>query len=159
MLLWFLAGVALAHEDRILPILADGTLDGLPADYGPVRVAVFRAPADPTTLTRVRLTSPRFSVSLNSCVLTKLRGITYIQASGSWYHERAQGGLPAYVSLTFYSHFDPGRAINEHYSVTFSLIDGRILVGGRAWDPLIGPWRMQHINPADKCSHWKRLGA
>ncbi|GAB3374456.1 hypothetical protein GCM10027431_27020 [Lysobacter rhizosphaerae] len=156
-MLWFLAGVALAHQDRILPIKADGTLGDLPAKYGPVRVTISRAVGNPTTLTRVSLESPRFNVSLNQCILAKLRGVTELQASGSWYHTR--GSLPAYVSLTFDSgKYDPRRATNEYYSVTFSLIDGHILMGERAWDPLIGDWRGQYIDPADKCSHWRHLG-
>ena len=129
--LWFLAGAVSAHEDRILPINADGTLGDLPATYGPVGVNISRAAGNPTTLTGVSLKSPRFNVSLNQCVLAKLRGVTHIQASGSWYHTR--GSLPPYVSLTFYSgQYDPGRPTNEYYSVTFSLIDGHILMGGRA---------------------------
>jgi len=61
--------------------------------------------------------------------------------------------------LTFYSgKYDPQSPVNEYYSVTFSLLDGHILMGQRAWDPVVGAWRAQVIDPADKCSHWQSLG-
>lgn len=155
--LGLVTGGASAHEDRILPIAADGTLGVIPATYGPARVHISRDPAHPAALTRVAVTSPRFNVVFNECILSKLEQVTHIQASGSWHPTR--GSFPPYASLTFYSGtYDPRRPTNEYYSVTFSLLDGRILMGQRAWDPLLGSWRAQYIDPADKCSHWKRLG-
>jgi hypothetical protein len=155
LVLWLIASVASAHKDRILPIGADGTLGVIPAAYGPVRVRVSRAA--PSAITQVVVTSPRFNITLNQCILSKLRGVTHIQASGSWYHTR--GSSPPYASLTFYSgKYDPRSPTGEYYSVTFSLLDGHILMGQRAWDPLIGTWRARVIDPADKCSHWRRLG-
>ena len=140
-----------------MPIEADGTLSAIPAVYGPVQVHISRAPKDPEVLTRIEITSPRFNVTLNQCILDKLKSVTHIQASGSWYHTR--GSLPPYASITFYNaKYDPRSPTNKYYSVTFSLLDGHILMGQRAWDPLIGNWRAQAIDPADKCSDWERLG-
>ena len=107
-------------------------------------------------VTGVALTSPHFNVALNQCILSKLKDVTHVQASGSWYH--TQGSLPAYVSLIFYSgKYDAASPTNEYYSITFSLLDGHILMGQRAWDPVFGAWRGQNITPADKCSHWKNI--
>jgi len=157
LILWLMTGAVSAHKDRILPIASDGTLGVVPAAYGPVKVHVSRAPDNPATLTRVAVTSPRFNIVLNECIVSNLKHVTHIQASGSWYHTR--GDTSPYATLTFFSgSYDPRRPTNSYYSVTFSLLDGRILMGQRAWDPLIGSWRAQYIDPADKCSHWKRLG-
>ena len=151
------AGSAFAHQDRILPIGADGTLGVIPDTYGPIKVRIFRATDNPRTLTGVALTSPNFNITLSQCILSKLKDVTHVQASGSWYHDR--GSLPAYASLTFYSgKYDPQSPANEYYSVTFSLLDGHILMGERAWDPFVGGRRATVIDPADKCSDWQRLG-
>ncbi|MCS3744952.1 hypothetical protein FHY18_000482 [Xanthomonas arboricola] len=155
-LLFLVAAAASAHQDRIFRIGEDGTLGAVPATYGPVKVHINRAKGNPGTLTRVAISSPHFNVVLNQCILGKLRDVTKVEASGSWYHTRVN--LPAYVSLTFYSgKYDLRSYSNSYYSVTFSLLDGHILSGQRAWDPLVGSWRAQIIDPADKCSHWQHL--
>ena len=155
--LWLTASVASAHEDRILPIGPDGTLGGIPASYGPVKVKVSRDARHPAAITGVRVSSPRFTVTLSDCVVEKLKGIAHVEASGSWYHD--QRTFPPYVSLVFYTgRHDPASPTNDYYSVTFSLLDGRILMGQRARDPLIGRWMGRVIDPADKCSHWRQLG-
>ncbi|WP_153066244.1 MULTISPECIES: hypothetical protein [Xanthomonas] len=155
--LGLVAGVASAHQDRILPIGADGALGAIPDRYGPVKVRISRAAENSGALTGVAITSPHFNIVLSQCILSKLKGVTHIQASGSWYHTR--GSLPPYASLTFYSgEYDPRSPANEYYSVTFSLFDGHILMGQRAWYPIIGDWRAQVIDPADKCSYWQKIG-
>ena len=147
-LLIMLPGAAAAHEDRILPIKPDGTLAGLPDQYGPVKVQVERSSSDARKVQSVVLASPRFRVSLNQCVIDRLNNVNRVEASGSWYHEHRT--LPPYVSLTFYSgRYDPSGVNNQYYSVTYSLVDGRILMGEHAWDPLLGAWRAKVANPAD----------
>lgn len=158
LLLISLPSVAPAHQDRRLPIESDGTLSGLPDDYGPVRVQVTRKTETPGDLSSVVLTSPRFRVTLNSCVVDRLKAVSHVGAFGSWYHPA--GGLPPYVSILFHSgDYDPKSHTNAYISVTFSLLDGRILAADRAWDPLIGEFRSQGISPADQCAHWKKLAA
>lgn len=98
MALWLLSGTVFAHEDRILPIGAGGTLTGIPDTYGPVKVRISRATDNPKVLTGVALTSPHFNINLNQCIVSRLKDVTRVQASGSWYH--APGSLPPYVSLT-----------------------------------------------------------
>lgn len=155
--LGLMTSVASAHQDLILPISADGTLGAIPDTYGPVRVNISRAKGNPEAVTGVALTSPHFNIALNQCILSKLKDVTHIKASGSWHH--TPGSFPPYVSLVFYSgKYDPDSPTNEYYSITFSLLDGRILMGQRAWDPIIGAWRGQIIDPADKCSYWQNVG-
>ena len=154
-LLGFLPGMAFAHQDRILSIRPDGTLTDLPDEYGPVRINIVRSKDDASAVQHVVLSSPKFRVSLNKCVIELLGDIKHVEASGSWYHE--PGRLPPYVSMTFYSGpYDPKGDKNQYSSVTYSLLDGRILMGQRMWVPLIGGPRGRIINPADQCSHWRQ---
>lgn len=146
-------GLVLAHEERILRIGADGTLTDVPDRYGPVKVRIQRSSSDPRKTQQVVLSSPHFRVSLNPCLIDKLQDITRIEAQGSWYHEEAI--MPPYVSITFYlGRYDARGTNNQYYTIVYSLVDGRILMGRRAWNPLIGAPRGQVINPADKCAHW-----
>ncbi len=146
-----------AHEDRILPIKADGTIDSLPAVYGVVKVELDRSPTNPQVLTGVGVSSSRFSVRLNSCVTDKLKAFTHVEASGSWYHDLS--GMPPYVTLAFYTGDRDFKSGTDHYySVTFSLIDGKILMAQRAWDPWWGAWRSELVQPADKCMGWQHIG-
>ena len=155
LLLGFSPGMAFAHPDRILPIKPDGTLADLPAEYGPVRISIVRSKDNASKVQQVVLSSPKFRVTLNKCVIDLLGDVTHVEASGSWYHER--GILPPYVSLDFYSGpYNPRSHDNQYSSVTYSLVDGRILMGTRMWKPLIGGTRGRIINPADKCSHWQQ---
>lgn len=154
-LLGFLPGMAFAHQDRILPIKPDGTLADLPAEYGPVRISIVRSRDNASEVRQVVLSSPKFRVSLNQCVIDLLGNVTHVEASGSWYHK--PGRLPPYVSLDFYSDpYDPGSRDNQYSSVTYSLVDGRILMGTRMWKPLIGRPQGRIIDPADKCSQWQQ---
>lgn len=153
-IMWVTTSTAFAHKDRILPIAADGTLGAIPAAYGPVKVRVSRNKDRSAALTGVVVSSPRFNFKLNPCVLEKLKDVVHVRATGSWYH--ALNDLHPYATLTFYSgDYDPRSPENEYYSVTFSLLDGRILMGERAWNPVLGGWRMRFINPANKCSQWE----
>lgn len=154
MVLSFLPMTARAHQDRILPISADGTLTDLPAEYGPVRLHIERSARDTREVRKIVLSSPKFRTSLNPCLIDLLGDIAHVEADGSWYHDTDT--LPAYVSLTFYSRpYEPKGTDNQSYSVTYSLADGRLLMGGRTWNPLIGAQRGRVIQPADKCSHWR----
>lgn len=147
-------GLVLAHEDRILHIGSDGSLTDIPDRYGPVRVLVQRSSNDPRKTQQVVLSSPHFRVSLNPCLIDKLQDITHIEAQGSWYHEETV--MPPYVSITFYvGRYEARGTNNPSYTIVYSLVDGRILMGQRAWDPLIGAPRGKVINPADKCAHWQ----
>jgi hypothetical protein len=152
LVLFFALSSASAHEDRILPILSDGTISDLPATFGRVKVSISRASSS-QKIEGVQLSGLRFKTRLNPCLLKRVASASHIEASGSWYHDLRRS--PPYVSLNFYmGEYDFRRYNNEYYSVTFSLIDGHILSGLRTWDPWWGKWRGQYIKPADKCSNW-----
>ena len=154
MMLSLLPVTAWAHQDRILPISADGTLNDLPAEYGPIRIHIERSASDTREIRKIILSSPKFRTALNQCLIDLLGDIAHVEADGSWYHHT--DNLPPYVSLTFYAHpYEPKGTRNQSYSVTYSLVDGRILMGGRTWHTLIGSPRGRVIQPADKCSHWR----
>ncbi len=136
----------------MLPVLSDGTISGLPATFGKVKLSISRA-SNSGRIDGVQLSGPSFRTTLNPCLLDRFASASHVVASGSWYHDLRR--YPPYVSLYFHiGEHDFRRYDNEYYSVTFSLIDGRILSGLRAWDPWWGQWRAQYIRPADKCSHW-----
>lgn len=155
--LYALSTAATAHEDRILPIAPDGTLQDLPTTFGPVRVLIDRSASDPRSITKVEISSRKFNVKLAQCVVAKLNSVAHVEATGSWYHDIDR--LPPYVSLTFFSgRYDPSSYRNEFYSVTFSLKDGKIMYGQRASDPWWRHWRAIPVKPADKCSGWRSVG-
>jgi len=152
-----LASPVVAHEDRVLPIREDGTLDGLPARYGTVKVEIVRTEKSQDSIEKVVISSPRFRTTLNQCVLRKLKNVAHVDASGSWYH--ANSDLPPYVTLTFYSNLGNAMGNNsEYYAVTYSLLDGKILSGMRSKVTIFGQWGGRYIYPADSCSHWRWAG-
>jgi hypothetical protein len=90
-----------AHEDRILPISANGHLDSVPDEYGPASILV-RHPAD----TGHRSDLPQVTVQLNerevrlpACLarLFQLPAGETMRVHGSWYHDLKQ--LPPYLVI------------------------------------------------------------
>ena len=152
-----LPGAVVAHEDRVLPIREDGTLDGLPTRYGTVKVEIVRTERSRESVEKVVISSQRFRTTLNQCVLRKLRKVVHVDASGSWHHVNSD--LPPYVTLTFHSSLgNPMGNNREYYSVTYSLFDGKILSGMRSKVNIFGQWGGRYIYPADSCSHWRWAG-
>lgn len=143
-----------AHQDAILKIGADGRIAEIPAPWGPVRVVV--SYAAPRHVTSVQVANQRFNVKLSPCVLKYLGGVTAVGASGSWYHEPSV--MPPYLTLVFVQQAARNSRMPEQsVSVTFSLADGRVLMGSRAWKP---KWRGQQqkvITHAASCSAWREL--
>ena len=149
-----LSSAAIAHEDQPLLIGVDGEISGLPPQFSPVKVEITRKANDSAALASVVLSSPRFRIRLNQCVLRRLVNVQRVEASASWYHDLERS--PPYISFSFHS--SPAQLNPEFYAVTFSLVDGRILSGQRARDPWWGSWRGRVVDPADKCGHWEPLG-
>jgi hypothetical protein len=151
---FFACQPALAHEDRSLGIDSSGKITGLPQQYGTTRVEILYS--NSRDVTKVRLSGKNFDVKLNRCVLDRLTNVIKVRASGSWYHELAH--TPPYVTLDFLQelpaedHF-PGEGIR----ITFSLIDGKILLGDHRYDPWWGSPRGGLIRHADSCKGWQDL--
>ena len=155
--LGLISSPAFAHKDRILPISSDGTLGALPDAYGPVKFHISNSARNYGELDEVGLSSPHFNITLSQCILSILKDATHVQASGSWSHTPVAPS--PYVSLTFFQgEYIPRSPTNEYSSVTFSLLDGRILMGQRSWVPVVGAWRERTIDPAGECLHWQNLG-
>ena len=143
---------AYSHEDRALPIGQDGTLQGLPGKWGPVKVHI---ESGSSGFSEVLISSPRFKTKLNNCLIRLIPSPSsdYVHASASWYHDLRQ--LPPYVSLNFYSSsYDPKVLNNEGVTVVLSLEDGKVLMGFRTWDPWWGPKRGKRVEVPSQCSSW-----
>ena len=129
-LLIFTSSACFAHEDRIVTINADGSLAGIPAEYGPatLRVNFSQQGAGGASIESIDLTLGENQVHLPTCVngLINTREMSQIRASASWYHDEAI--LPYYLHFDF---FDPGyndsRWANSGYTLLFNLRNGRLI--------------------------------
>src|SRR6185312_11112122 len=125
-----LAGPALSHEDRILPIRADGTIANIPAKFGPAKLQVsFSGPASgDAPISAIVLSLGSHQTRLPLCVTGLLlsQNMRQVRATGSWYHNGAV--LPYYLDVTF---FDPGQDPTDWsasgYSLLFNLRNAKLL--------------------------------
>ena len=122
-------GKSLAHMDRIVTIREDGTLVGIPLEYGPPALHVaFAASSPDPRISAVALDLGKSHTRLPECItgLLTTRSLNDIKASASWYHDESI--VPYYLNLEF---FDPGynksdRA-NPGYALLFNLRSGKLL--------------------------------
>lgn len=122
-------GVCHAHQDRIVEIKADGTLVGLPAQFGPstIHIAFTRAPTG-APISSVDLTLGNRRTHLPICVTGVINSarLEDIRASASWYHDEKE--LPYYLNVEF---LDPGyeakSVYNPGYSLIFNLRTARLI--------------------------------
>jgi hypothetical protein len=129
-LLIFTSSACLAHEDRIITLNADGSLAGIPVEYGPatLRVNFSQQSARDASIKSIDLTLGENQVHLPICVtgLINTREMSQIRASASWYHDESI--LPHYLNFDF---FDPGynesRSANSGYKLLFNLHNGRLI--------------------------------
>lgn len=122
--------VCLAHRDRTVSVEADGTIVGLPPEFGPSVLHVsFASPdsgAPPVSTVQLHLgtTSTTLPVCVTGLLLT--RGMNDVRVLASWYHDEAI--VPYYLNVVF---FDPGyvesRWPNPGYSLLFNLRTGKLL--------------------------------
>ena len=124
------SGNAFAHADRIILIKKDGTLYGIPAEFGPavllVKFASKRTSGPPVNSLTLRL-GPNM-VSLPSCItsLLKSQNISQIKASASWYHD--EKNLPYYLVIEFGDPgFEQSTEIAPYYSILFNLHTGKLM--------------------------------
>lgn len=125
LLLMLVTGVASAHQDQIVTIQPDGSLLGIPKEFGPVflRVTGLDA-AEPI----VEFISGGHRNLLPACLTEniKTRSSKEISTSASWYHRKSI--LPYYVNVEFY---DPGydnrRAYNSSFNILFNLQTSTII--------------------------------
>jgi hypothetical protein len=118
-----------AHRDRRLPISADGSIEQIPKEFGPVKLTVTALGTNAPFVT--------FSVrgqitALPACQTRHIRttSLNDIKIAGSWYHDDAT--MPYYVNVTF---LDPGNNrkgyANSSYEFLFNLRTSRLISAQR----------------------------
>ena len=124
------SGIALPHEDRILPIGADGTIANIPAKFGPAKMQVSFSGSTkgdaPISAIVLSLGSHRTRLPLCVTGLLLSQNIKQVRATGSWYHDESV--MPYYLDVTF---FDPGQDPTNWaasgYSLHFDLHNAKLL--------------------------------
>ena len=154
----FLAALSLvahAHEDRYFKISKNGDIPEIPAPWGPVQVLIQYQSS--SHISSVRLTGKNFSTLLAPCVLKHLDHVIKVEALGSWWHDPSI--MPPYVSLEFVekSSSSPELPPVASISVTFSLVNGQILMAQQWQDPWWGSPRGHALRNARSCSEWNSL--
>jgi hypothetical protein len=128
---WILiSGTCFAHSDRVITVKDDGSLEGIPSEYGPAIMRVEFAPpnTDDAPITSITLNLGKNRVRMPICVtgLLLTRRMSEIKASASWYHDEKD--IPHYLNVEF---FDPGydksRWANPGFSLLFNLRTGRLM--------------------------------
>jgi hypothetical protein len=116
----FLCTLAFGHQDRVVRIQADGTLDGLATAYAPARLRLGFASVDGEPhVSALALELHGRRTELPMCVLGLLNSerLADVQASASWEHDEAI--LPPYLSLRF---LDPGQDAKATATSAFTLL-------------------------------------
>ena len=114
-------------------VKADGSLEGLPSEYGPANLHVefaIEKPSGVPIASSITLNLGKNRVSFPGCLtgLLQIRSMSQIGASASWYHD--EGLLPNYLKVYF---FDPGYDESRwppdqgYYSVLFNLRTGKLM--------------------------------
>ena len=128
-----ISGVCSAHSDRSITVKADGSLEGLPAEYGPaylhVEFAIQETSGVPIA-SSITLNLGKNRVSFPGCLtgLLQIRSMSQIVATASWYHD--EGLLPYYLKFYF---VDPGYDESRwppnqgYYSLLFNLRTGKLM--------------------------------
>ncbi len=125
-----LAETCFAHKDYIIAVNEDGTLEGIPSEYGPAAMHVEFAPQNSGSapITSITLDLGKNRVRIPICVtgLLRTQRMGEIKATASWYHDETL--IPYYLNIDF---FDPGynklRWPNPGYSLLFDLHTGKLM--------------------------------
>ncbi|HJW33994.1 MAG TPA: hypothetical protein VJ505_11560 [Holophagaceae bacterium] len=126
----FVATNGYAHADRIIPIKKDGTLEGIPREFGPSTLIIefARANANGPAINSITLRLGKNRILLPSCItnLLKSRSTSQIKASASWYHNEKT--IPYYLNLEFGDPgFEDSPDLRSHYSMLFNLRTGMLM--------------------------------
>jgi hypothetical protein len=125
-ILALLAGPAGAHRDRILHIEADGSIQDIPAAFGPARLVLKGLGSDePLVQLRIR----ENQTTLPSCVTRMIRttDVAEIRVTGSWYHDEKKS-LPYYLGIQFFDPgYDPKRNCNSSHEFLFNLHNAKLI--------------------------------
>lgn len=115
--------IATAHEDTVLPINPDGSLSGVPAEFGAVILNIEFAEGDASrSVSRLELRINEKSLIFPACLsdILETKNIDTVKASGSWYHDESH--LPYYLHIDFHDKtYDPSAWVNTGYSILINL--------------------------------------
>lgn len=118
------AASASAHDDAVLNLGADGSLQGLPANYAPARLALrFGSVDDERRLMALRLQLGQASVQVPTCILGLLHASSaeQLQLRASWTHDESV--VPYYLAARFAEPDDAGLT----YTLLFNLHTARLM--------------------------------
>jgi hypothetical protein len=127
------SGVCSAHEDSGITVKVDGSLEGLPSEYGPANLHVEFTLEERRALpiaSSIILNLGKNRVRFPGCLtgLLQIRSMSQIRATASWYHD--EGLLPYYLKFYFVdSDYDESRWPPDqgYYSLLFNLRTGKLM--------------------------------
>lgn len=119
-----------AHRDSGIRLKADGTLEGLPSEFGPASLQINFMPKSKSgqSIKLITLTLGKNKVRLPECMLSLLRtkSKNNIRVSASWYHDEKL--LPHYLNVHFFDPgFDQSRSFNPKFTLLFNLRNAKLI--------------------------------
>ena len=117
-------GTAMAHDDAVLRLSADSSLQGLPPSYEPARLSMsFSAVDDERRLTALRLQLGSASVQVPTCILglVHANSAAQLQLTASWTHDESV--VPYYLAARFAEPDDTALA----FTLLFNLHTARLM--------------------------------
>lgn len=119
------AGIAYAHEDRILTLRADGSITEIPASFGRARLTV-KGLGTRTPLVQLRIGTRQTTLPICAASIIRTRDPEDIRVTASWYHDQAR--LPYYINIEFYDpDRKPERFVNPSSQFLFNLHDAKLI--------------------------------
>ncbi|MDF3195367.1 hypothetical protein [Pseudomonas sp. 1928-m] len=121
--------IASAHEDTSLPISADGSISGIPPEFGAAKLDIeFSKESTSASVSKLELRIGGKSLLFPTCLssLLETKKINTVIASGSWYHD--ESNLPYYLSIKFHdSTYNPKTWVNTGYSILVNLRENTLI--------------------------------
>jgi hypothetical protein len=115
-----------AHKDRLLPVAADGSISGIPTEFGRVRLIVEGLGSEKPF---IQLRIGANQMTLPSCVSSRIltSGMAGVRVTGSWYHDE-EDSLPYYLNIHFFDPgYDPRRSYNSSQEFLFNLHNAKLI--------------------------------
>ena len=146
--------IASAHEDTSLPISVDGSISGIPPEFGAAKLNIeFSNESASASVAKLELHIGGKSLLFPACLssLLKTNKINTVIASGSWYHDESY--LPYYLSIKFHdSTYNPAAWVNTGYSVLVNLRENT-LISMKKYETLDGgSYQEPEINLKSQCT-------
>lgn len=113
---------AYAHQDRILTLIADGSIPEIPAYFGRTQLMVSGLGTDNPL---IQLKIGMHQTTLPVCVarLIRITSEKNIRLTGSWYHNEST--LPYYINVQFY--YPSQSSYNTSYRILYNLHNAKLL--------------------------------